>query len=170
MIVVLDCIRKAENLGAILRVILATNSQVYITGDSLKHTHRKARYQMQKWARLPTYEDVKNLVDVKYMDNLDELVKEFRSYGYRIIGTGPRAETLYTSLDYTADDFILVFGSEVGGLSRKKLEMMDTVIKIPILGDLESLNLANSVAIILYEALRQRGFKTVTAKGDTKLM
>ena len=159
MIVILDSIRKSQNLGNILRMIQATKAQVYITGGSLKHTHRKVKYQMQKWARLPTYEDVENLVDVKYEDSLEELIKEFRSKGYRIIGTSPRAEVIYTDMDYTADDFILIFGSEVGGLSRKKLDMMDINIRIPILGDLESLNLASSVAIILYEVLRQRDFK-----------
>ena len=155
----LDCIRKSQNLGAIMRIIKATNTQLYIAGDSIKHTHRKVRYQMQKWARLPTYEDVENMVDVKYVDDFEGLIKEFRAKSYRIIGTGPRAEIIYTDIDYTTDDFVIVFGSEVGGLSRKKLEMMDITIRIPILGDLESLNLANSVAIILYEALRQKGFE-----------
>ncbi len=159
MIIVLDCIRKAQNLGAVMRLIMATNAEVYLTGDALKHTHRKVKTQMQKWARLPVFGDVEDLINVKYADTLEELVNDFRAKGYRIIGTSPHAEAIYADLDYTADDFIIVFGTEVSGLGRAKLEMMDTTITIPMLGNVDSLNLATSVAIILYEALRQRGFK-----------
>jgi TrmH family RNA methyltransferase len=156
--IVLDCIRKAQNLGAVMRLILAADAEVYLTGDVLKHTHPKVKTQMQKWARLPAFDDIETLVDVKYADTLEELVNDFRSKGYRIIGTSPHAETSYTDLDYTKDDFIMVFGTEVSGLSRDKLEMMDVNVKIPMLGDVDSLNLATSVAVIIYEILRQRGF------------
>jgi tRNA G18 (ribose-2'-O)-methylase SpoU len=159
MIIVLDCIRKAQNLGAVMRLVLAANAHVYLTGDALKHTHPKVKSQMQKWARLPSFADVETLVDVRYADTLEELVNDFRAKGYRIIGTSPHAEALYTDFDYTIDDFILVFGPEVSGLSRRKLEMMDTVVKIPMLGNVDSLNLATSVAIVIYEALRQQRFR-----------
>ena len=115
--------------------------------------------QMQKWARLPVFDDVEDLINVKYADTLEELVDDFRAKGYRIIGTSPHAEAMYADLDYTADDFIIVFGTEVSGLGRAKLEMMDTTITIPMLGNVDSLNLATSVAIVMYEILRQQGFK-----------
>ena len=157
--IVLDCIRKAQNLGAVMRLILAANARVYLTGDVLKHTHPKVKSQMQKWARLPSFADVENLVDVRYVDTLEELVNDFRSKGCRVIGTSPHADAIYTDLDYTKDDFAIVFGPEVSGLSRKKLEMMDMSVKIPMLGNVDSLNLATSVAVIVYEILRQRNFK-----------
>jgi len=157
--IILDCIRKAQNLGAVMRLILAADAEVYLTGDVLKHTHPKVKTQMQKWARLPAFADIETLVDVKYADTLEELVNDFRSKGYRIIGTSPHAETIYTDLDYTKDDFAIVFGTEVSGLSREKLEMMDVNVKIPMLGDVDSLNLATSVAVVMYEILRQRGFR-----------
>ena len=160
MTIVLDCIRKAQNLGAVMRLVLAANANVYLTGDSLKHTHPKVKTQMQKWARLPNFADLETLVDVKYADTLEELVNDFREKEYRIIGTSPHAEVLYTDINYTSDDFIIVFGPEVSGLSRRKLEMMDVVVKIPTLGNVDSLNLATSVAIVVYEALRQRGFRS----------
>ena len=159
MIIVLDCIRKAQNLGAVMRLVVASNANVYLTGDSLKHTHPKVKTQMQKWARLPSFADVETLVNVKYAGTLEEMVRDFRAKGYRIIGTSPHSDVIYTDIDYTADDFIIVFGPEVSGLSRRKLEMMDTIVKIPMLGDLDSLNLTTSVAIIVYEALRQQGFR-----------
>lgn len=160
MIVVLDCIRKAQNLGAILRLMRATNSEVYLTGDAIEHTHRKVKNQIQKWARLSNYADVDSIVEVKYRDTLEILVNELHEKGYRMIGTSPHAEAIYTDIDYTGNDFALVFGTEVTGLSRAKLEMLDAAITIPMLGDIDSLNLATSVAVIMYEALRQRGFKS----------
>lgn len=159
MILVLDCIRKAQNLGAVMRLVMATNAEVYLTGDALKHTHRKVKSQMQKWARLPVFDDVEDLVNVKYVDTLEELVNDFRAKGYKIIGTSPHAEAIYTEVDYAKDDFLMVFGTEVSGLSRAKLEMMDTTITIPMLGKVDSLNLATSVAIVMYEVLRQQDFK-----------
>jgi len=142
-----------------MRLVMATNAEVYLTGDALKHTHRKVKSQMQKWARLPVFDDVEDLVNVKYVDTLEELANDFRAKGYKVIGTSPHAEAIYTEVDYTKDDFIIVFGTEVTGLSRAKLEMMDTTITIPMLGNVDSLNLATSVAIVMYEALRQQGFK-----------
>ena len=164
MIIALDCIRKAQNLGAVMRLVMATNAEVYLTGDALKHTHRKVKSQMQKWARLPVFDDVEGIVNVKYADTLEELANDFRAKGYRIIGTSPHAEAIYTEIDYTKDDFVIVFGTEVTGLSRAKLEMMDTTITIPMLGNVDSLNLATSVAIVMYEALRQQGFKGQSAQ------
>ena len=159
MIIALDCIRKAQNLGAVMRLVLASNAEVYLTGDSLKHTHRKVKSQMQKWARLPNFDDIETLVDVKYSDTLEELIIDFQNRGYRVIGTSPHAEVIYTDLDYTRDDFVMVFGPEVSGLSKRKLEMMDTTVTIPMLGNVDSLNLATSVGIVIYEILRQRGFR-----------
>ncbi|HEX3029350.1 MAG TPA: TrmH family RNA methyltransferase [Clostridia bacterium] len=53
----------------------------------------------------------------------------------------------------------MVFGTEATGLSRKKMEVMDELVQIPMPGEIDSLNIVNSAAIVLYEGLRQRGFK-----------
>ncbi|MBD3181763.1 hypothetical protein GF312_05690 [Candidatus Poribacteria bacterium] len=159
LIVVLDCIRKAQNLAAVMRLMAATNADVYLTGDVLRHDHRKVKNHMQKWARLNNPDEVDKIVNVRYVETLQELIKNFRSQGYRIIGTTPSADTIYTELDYSRDDFVLIFGPEVSGLSQEKLDMLDVKLRIPMRNDIDSLNLTNSVSIILYEALRQQGFK-----------
>lgn len=64
----------------------------------------------------------------------------------------------YHQIDYQYDDF-LVFGSETRGLSQELLDQADTVVRIPMVEQIpRSLNLGNSVALVLYEALRQQGF------------
>jgi tRNA (cytidine/uridine-2'-O-)-methyltransferase len=59
-----------------------------------------------------------------------------------------------------------MFGKESAGIPEEILvDNEDTCIRIPMIGDIRSLNLSNSVAIVLYEALRQHGFETMNLEG-----
>ncbi len=70
-----------------------------------------------------------------------------------------KAKRVYSSVDYQAEDFF-VFGPESRGLPEDLLERYsDSTITIPMHEDIRSINLSNSVAIVLYEAARQKGFK-----------
>jgi tRNA (guanosine-2'-O-)-methyltransferase len=69
-----------------------------------------------------------------------------------------KASVPYTDIDYTRP-LALVFGSEAEGISAESLAFADRVVRIPMLGMVQSLNLSVSVAVILYEALRQRAAK-----------
>jgi tRNA (guanosine-2'-O-)-methyltransferase len=76
--------------------------------------------------------------------------------GYEILATHLRKDSvLYTDVDFCRP-VALVFGSEAEGISDQALAYADKVIRIPMLGMVQSLNLSVSVAVILYEALRQR--------------
>lgn len=60
-----------------------------------------------------------------------------------------------------------MFGKETRGLSEKLIKKYyDTSVRIPMVEDNRSLNLSNSVAIVLYEALRQNGFKNMNTEGE----
>ena len=60
-----------------------------------------------------------------------------------------------------------MFGKESAGIPEELLlEYQDTCVRIPMWGDIRSLNLSNSVSIMLYEALRQNGFEKMTIEGD----
>jgi tRNA (guanosine-2'-O-)-methyltransferase len=79
-----------------------------------------------------------------------------KSSGLKIVGTHLQGDAVpYTEFDYT-QPVALVFGSEVEGLTSDVLEHVDANIRIPMLGMVRSLNLSVSVAVVLYEALRQR--------------
>lgn len=72
---------------------------------------------------------------------------------------------LYTQPEYNQDDF-LVFGKETKGLPEELLmDNLDSCIRIPMIDEARSLNLSNSVAIVLYEALRQQNFEGLKAYG-----
>lgn len=77
-----------------------------------------------------------------------------------------KAHKVYTEADFREDDFIM-FGKESAGIPEEILvDYESTCIRIPMLSETRSLNLANSVAIVLYEALRQQGFKGLSGEGE----
>ena len=76
-----------------------------------------------------------------------------------------KASHVYTEVNYEPDCYIM-FGKESAGIPEEILvEHKDDCIRIPMVGDIRSLNLGNSVAIVLYEALRQNGFENMTTEG-----
>ncbi len=81
---------------------------------------------------------------------------ELKTAGHRIVAARLGEDTTpFAEIDYTRP-LALVFGSEKDGLSGEALACADEVVRIPMLGMVQSLNLSVSVAVILYEAYRQR--------------
>lgn len=77
-----------------------------------------------------------------------------------------KARLTYTDVNYGPDDFIM-FGKESAGIPEEILvDYADTCIRIPMLSKIRSLNLSNSVAIVLYEALRQQNFSGMQLEGE----
>ena len=77
-----------------------------------------------------------------------------------------KARHAYTDVEYGPDDY-LMFGKESAGIPEEILvNYEETCIRIPMLEQIRSLNLSNSVSIILYEALRQQGFIGMQSEGE----
>ena len=73
---------------------------------------------------------------------------------------------IYTEVNYEPDCFIM-FGKESAGIPEEILkENPDTCVRIPMIGETRSLNLSNSVAVVLYEALRQNQFDHMKLEGE----
>ncbi len=99
----------------------------------------------------------------RYINYEDFLIK---NPGAKIWYATTKAEKTYTDVSYSENDFIM-FGKESAGIPEEILvENRESCIRIPMLPDIRSLNLSNSVAIVLYEALRQTGFKDLESKGE----
>lgn len=79
--------------------------------------------------------------------------------GIRIVAASPRAEALYTDVDLTGS-VALVVGSEQDGLSRTWIDAAGTLVRIPMHGQGDSLNVAAAATVLLFEAARQRNSKT----------
>ncbi len=86
--------------------------------------------------------------------------------GAKIWMATTKAKHVYTDVAYGPDDFIM-FGRESAGIPEEILvEHEENCIRIPMLDSIRSLNLSNSVAIVLYEALRQNGFAGMLQEGE----
>lgn len=138
------------NTGNISRTCAVTKTTLHLVGELGFDTSDKAvkRAGLDYW----------DLLDLHYHDSFEDLEARYPSARFFMATT--KAKKLYTEVTYGPDDFI-VFGKETAGIPEELLKRHEeTNIRIPML-DLEearSLNLGNSAAIILYEALRQQNF------------
>ena len=107
-----------------------------------------------------------------YWDNLD--VTTYINYedfqkknpGAKIYMATTKARKIYTEVSYEPDCYIM-FGKESAGIPEEILtDHEDECIRIPMAGEIRSLNLGNSAAIVLYEALRQNGFAGLRLSGE----
>jgi TrmH family RNA methyltransferase len=80
-----------------------------------------------------------------------------RQGGMTVVGTSPWGQVDYREVDYASKPVLLISGSERIGLSDQQMALCDAVIRIPMAGQVESLNLAVATALVLYEVLRQNG-------------
>ena len=103
-------------------------------------------------------------LDLHVYEDFEEFVE--KNPGARIYMATTKARKAYTEVEYKGNDFIM-FGKESAGIPEEILvKYEDTSVRIPMIGEIRSLNLSNSVSIILYEALRQQDFEGMRLKGN----
>ena len=143
------------NTGNIGRTCVAAGVRLHLIEPLGFHLSEKAlkRAGMDYWKEL----DVTTYID--YQDFLD------RNPGARIYMATTKARKMYTEVSYEPDCYIM-FGKESAGIPEEILvKHKDDCIRIPMVPDIRSLNLGNSVAIVLYEALRQNAFAGMDLEG-----
>lgn len=148
----------ALNTGNIGRTCTATDTKLHLIEPLGFKLNEKAikRAGMDYWDKL----DVTVYCD--YQDFLE------RNPGANIYYATTKAPNVYTEVSYEPDCYIM-FGKESGGIPEEILvEHQEKCVRIPMWGDIRSLNLANSVSIVLYEALRQNGFEKMNRKGHLR--
>lgn len=102
-------------------------------------------------------------LDVRVYDNFEDFLE--KNPGARIYMATTKAQKTYADVSYEEDCYIM-FGKESAGIPEEiLLKYEETAIRIPMIGDIRSLNLSNSVAIVVYEALRQHGFEHMNTEG-----
>lgn len=152
LIVVLDGIEDPHNVGAILRTCDAAG----VTGVIRQSRHAaaldgvvgKASAGALARARIATVVNIARAVD------------ELKAAHVWTIGLAGDAGEAYTDVDWTLPS-ALVLGAEGTGLRRLVRETCDRVVRIPMLGAVDSLNVSVAAGVVLYEAVRQRGDGTV---------
>ena len=144
------------NTGNIGRTCVATNTRLHLIeplGFRLNEKEVK-RAGMDYWEHL----DV-----TRYINYEDFLAK---NPGAKIWMATTKAKHVYTEVEFGPDDYIM-FGKESAGIPEEILvENEETCIRIPMLPKIRSLNLSNSVSIVLYEALRQQNFAHMQMTGE----
>lgn len=144
-----------QNAGNILRTAMATNSKVYFIkplGFSLDDKHFK-RAGM----------DYLKNANFEVLDSFEELMLANKDKKFFFATT--KAPQTHTDVSYSKDCFI-VFGKESFGIRESILkEHYNDCIRIPMNENARSLNLSNSVAIVVYEALRQQNFYNLLETG-----
>lgn len=137
-----------QNTGNIARTCACTNTRLHLVrpfGFDISEKSLK-RAGLDYWDK----------VDIVYYDNLAEFFE--KNAGGKFYYATTKAKQSYTDVSYPDGCFIL-FGKETKGLPEDLIYAgFDRAVRIPMYGALRSLNLSNSVAIILYEALRQNDF------------
>lgn len=137
-----------QNTGNIVRLAACTNCDVFLVGKlgfSIDSRHLK-RAGLDYW----------DSVNIKRVEKLEDLWAEFPDSYFYYLTT--KTNNIYTDIQFKNGDF-LVFGPETRGLPEDLLFSKGShSITIPMQEGQRSLNLSNSVAIVVYEALRQNGF------------
>ena len=146
-----------QNTGNIARICTATGARLHLIkplGFSVDDKHLK-RAGLDYWEK----------IDVTYYESFEEFVKSISVENIYLFTK--KATKSYAEINFSGDVY-LVFGKETYGLHKEILDVFkEKCYRIPMRQDARSLNLANAVAVVVFEALRQNGYPGLELKGGT---
>lgn len=147
LIVALDGLRDPGNVGTIIRSADAAGADAVFVGrgSADPFSPKAVRSTMGSLFHLPVLEG-----------DLTRLLPEAKARGFRLIGSGPRAERTCYECDWSGGVWLLL-GNESEGLSPETAALLDEFVRIPMRGRAESLNAAMAATVLLFEAMRARG-------------
>jgi 23S rRNA (guanosine2251-2'-O)-methyltransferase len=151
LIVVLDEVEDPQNVGAILRTVDACGASGVV-----RQTRRAAPLD---GAAAKASAGAVNHVPVADVVNIARSLEDLKKAGVWTVGLDADAKMAYYEWDLTLPTAIVV-GAEGHGLRRLVRERCDQVVSIPMFGHVGSLNVSVATAVVLYEAVRQRGIRS----------
>ena len=146
-LLILDRITDVRNLGAIARtmecvgadaLVMQSRGNALIGGDAMK-----------------TSAGALNVLPVCREENLKKTIVDLKASGISVVACTEKTDTDLYSADLRGP-IAIIMGSEEDGISQEYLKLCDALVKIPMHGNIASLNVSVSAGIVLYEALRQR--------------
>jgi 23S rRNA (guanosine2251-2'-O)-methyltransferase len=147
LLVILDRVTDVRNMGAIARtaecagadaIIVPSRGGAQVNADAIK-----------------TSAGALNTIPVHRSDNLKDTIGYLKQSGLKIIAASEHADSEYYDADF-AQPVALIMGSEEDGVSPEYLKLADLKVKIPLLGNISSLNVSVAAGILLFEAVKQR--------------
>ena len=146
-----------QNTGNVARTCAATGARLHLVGPMgfTIDDKKLKRAGLDYW----------HLLDITYYDSLDDFFAKNQGNFYYF---STKARHRHTDLEYP-DNCYLLFGKETAGLPEKLLhDNPETTVRIPMIEDARSLNLSNSVAIGVYEVLRQWDYPELSCAGNLR--
>ena len=149
LLIMLDGITDVRNFGAIARtcecagvdaIVIPTKNSVSVNADAIK-----------------TSAGALHTLPVCREQNLTQTIKFLKESGFKIVAATEKGDYDYTKANYS-DPVCIIMGAEDTGVPYEHLALCDEWIKIPMLGNIESLNVSVAAGILIYEAVKQRGF------------
>jgi TrmH family RNA methyltransferase len=149
LLLVLEMVEKPGNLGALLRTADAANLDAVIICDPQTDIYNPnaIRSSIGCIFTMPVV-----------TASSEEAISWMRTTGIKMFGTALTATCLYHETEF-CQPAAIIMGSEANGLSGIWLEGADDLIKIPMMGKIDSMNVSASAAIVIFEAMRQRNFR-----------
>jgi 23S rRNA (guanosine2251-2'-O)-methyltransferase len=147
LILILDRITDVRNFGAIARtaecagvhaIVLPEKGSAQINSDAVK-----------------TSAGALNHLPIVRVKNLYYTVKDLKKMGLQVVAVTEKTDRLMYEADFTLPT-ALIMGSEEDGISDELMGQSDEFVKIPLVGNIESLNVSVSAGVVIYEAIRQR--------------
>ena len=147
LVVLLDHITDVRNMGAIARTAECTGVSALILPDRGSAALNEDAIKTSSGAllRLPLCRE----------QNLKTVVNLAKQYGYQIVAATEKGAVHYRRVDFTRPT-LLILGNEETGISPELLKMSDVRAKLPIVGEVASLNVSVAAGVFMYEALEQR--------------
>ena len=152
LILILDGLQDPRNVGACLRTANASGVDLIVTPRSRSVINTPVVSKASAGASA--------LIPIAEIPNLVRFMKELKQLGIWIFGTSNQADLNYWDADYTCPMAIIV-GSEGKGMRTLTTKHCDYLISIPMIGQIESLNVSVASGVLLYEIVRQRSSNLV---------
>lgn len=148
LVVLLDHITDVRNMGAIARTAECTGVSAIVVPDHGSAALNEDAVKTSSGAllRLPVCRE----------QNLKTVVNLAKQYGFQVVAATEKGAVHYRKVDF-AKPTLLIMGNEETGISPELLKMSDVRAKLPIVGEVQSLNVSVAAGVFMYEALEQRG-------------
>jgi 23S rRNA (guanosine2251-2'-O)-methyltransferase len=150
VLVLLDSITDVRNLGALARsaecsgmdaLIVPSKGSAQINADAIK-----------------TSAGALNNIPVCRVNSLEDAANYLRDSGFQLVAASEKAENFIYTADFNKP-IALILGAEDTGIDPKLLKMADVLVKIPMYGAIQSLNVSAAASVLFFEIVRQRNFK-----------
>ena len=146
-VIITDGVEDPHNFGSIIRTAVCAGFDAVIF-PSRRNASVNSTVEKSSAGAI-------NHIDMIMVNSLSSIIDKLKDNDFWIIATDINAKDNYYDIDYCNMNFAIIMGSEQEGISSTILKKSDYIVKIPILNNFDSLNVANAASIIMYETVKQ---------------